>query len=63
LLKFKGKSLTSRAFEEQFNHGMLGSRWLTYVELERLYKEHKILSIDEHIIIHAQEFSQAAVAT
>jgi len=43
-------------FEELFNANMLGSKWLTYEELEKLYREHKILEADEHIIIHAQEF-------
>ena len=53
---FRSESVTHRVFEELFNINMLGSRWLTYEELERLYREHKILDADERIVIHAQEF-------
>ena len=53
---FRSEAVTHRVFEELFNANMLGSKWLTYEELEKLYREHKILEADEHIIIHAQEF-------
>ncbi len=42
--------------EPLFNINMLGSKWLTYEELERFYREHMILKADERIVIHAQEF-------
>jgi hypothetical protein len=48
-------SLSQNHFEECFNYNQVGSRWLSYEELERLYKEHKILDSDENIIIHVQE--------
>jgi len=39
---------------------MLGSRWLTYQELEKIYQEHKLLEPKERIIVHAQEYSRIA---
>ncbi len=53
---FRSEAVTHRIFEELFNTNMLGSKWLTYEELEELYHQHKILEPDEHVIIHAQEF-------
>lgn len=52
----RSEAITHRVFEEVFNINMLGSRWLTYDELEKLYHDTNILEPDEHIIIHAQEF-------
>jgi hypothetical protein len=54
---FRSEAVTHRVFEELFNTNMLGSRWLTYQELEKLYQEHKLLEVGEKIIVHAQEFS------
>lgn len=54
---FRSEAITHKIFEEMFNTNMLGSRWLTYEELEKLYQEHRILEAGEHIIIHAQEYS------
>lgn len=59
---FRSESVTHKIFEELFNIGMLGSRWLTYKELENIYQKHKILEANEHIIIHAQEFTRASVS-
>lgn len=54
----RSQSLTQKPFEELFNIGMLGSRWLTYQELEELYKDTDMLkSSGDSIQIHAQEFS------
>jgi hypothetical protein len=53
---FRSEAVTHRVFEELFNTNMLGSRWLTYEELERLYHEHGLLYVDEHIVVHAQDF-------
>lgn len=52
----RGQAVTHRLFEELFNNNMLGSRWLTYTELEDIYRETKILDPDERVIIHAQQF-------
>lgn len=54
---FRSEAVTHRVFEELFNTNMLGSKWLTYRELEELYRLHNILEPDEHIVIHAQEFT------
>ncbi len=51
----KGTAISQKLFEDCFNYNQIGSRWLDYSELEKLYKDHKILEEDEHIIIHVQE--------
>ncbi len=53
----RSEAVTHKIFEEMFNSNMLGSRWLRHGELENLYHAHSILESDEHIIIHAQEFT------
>lgn len=52
----RGRSVSQRLFEELFSRNMLGSRWLTYDEVERLYRTHGILDSDQRIVIYAQEF-------
>jgi hypothetical protein len=52
----RSSSVSQRIFEELFNRNMLGSRWLSYEEVEDLYKTHSILERDQTIIVHAQEF-------
>lgn len=37
----------------------LGSKWLTYTELEAFYLKHKVLEPGDRIVIHAQEFAKA----
>lgn len=56
--KVRSESLSHKVFEEAFNINMLGSRWLTYDEVEALYKHHKILEPDQRIVLHAQEFGR-----
>ncbi|MFH6947314.1 hypothetical protein ACHRV6_02380 [Flavobacterium sp. FlaQc-51] len=51
----KETSLSHKVFEENFNLNQIGSRWMSYTEAEKLYKEHKILEDDERIIVHVQE--------
>ena len=53
--KVKKSSLSHNVFEEVFNAEMLGSRWLSYEEVETLYREHHILDDSEKIIIYAQK--------
>lgn len=53
----RSESLSHKVFEELFNTNMLGSMWLTYNEIDELYKKHKILDRHESVVIHAQEFS------
>lgn len=53
----RSQALSHKVFEELFNTNMLGSRWLTYEEVDELYKKHKILNASESVLIHAQEFS------
>jgi hypothetical protein len=54
----KRSALSHLAFEEIFNANMLGSRWLTYEEVEQLYREHNILDESERIVIYAQHFKR-----
>jgi hypothetical protein len=54
--RIRSQSLSHRVFEEMFNVGLLGSRWLSYAEIEELYRKHGILSQRERIVLHAQEF-------
>lgn len=53
----RGRAVSQRLFEELFNRGMLGSRWLSYDEVETLYREHSILEVGQRILVHAQEFA------
>jgi len=55
---FQGKSVKSEVFEELFNINELGSKWLTYIELEKFYQKHKVLEPGDRIVIHAQEFAK-----
>jgi len=50
-------SLSSEMFEQLFNKGKIGSRWLTYDELFELYSEHSIANDESTVVIYAQEFS------
>jgi hypothetical protein len=52
----RSQSLTQKPFEELYNIGMIGSRWLTHQELEKLYKDTDMLRSSENVQIHAQEF-------
>ena len=54
--RIRSSSVSHKVFEELFNAGLLGSRWFTYDEIKRLYKEHGVLDTDERILLHAQEF-------
>jgi len=53
----RSEALSPKIFEELLNTNMLGSRWLTYSDVERLYRRHKVLAPRERIVVHAQEFS------
>lgn len=54
---FRSEAVTHKVFEEMFNTNMLGSGYLTYDELEQLYKDTKVLESHERVIIHCQEFT------
>ena len=55
--RFRSEALSHKVFEELFNIGMVGTGWLTYDDVERLYREHSIITPDETIVLHAQEFT------
>jgi hypothetical protein len=52
----RSEAVSHKVFEEMFNANLLGSKWLTYDEIEKLYREHKVLEPTERIVLHAQEF-------
>lgn len=54
--RIRGESVSHKVFEELFNVSILGSRWLTYQEIEKLYRDHKILKPEDRIVLHAQEY-------
>lgn len=41
--RIRSEALSHKFFEEAFNVNMLGSKWLTYEELEKFYKEYRYL--------------------
>jgi len=53
----RSQAVTHKSFEELFNTSMLGSRWLTYSELENVYRSSGILETSDRIVIHAQELA------
>jgi hypothetical protein len=58
--KIRDVSLSSETFEQLFNKGKIGSRLLTYSELEELYEEHEVASGNDTVVIYAQEFADRA---
>lgn len=54
--RIRSESLSHAVFEELFNINMLGSKWLTYSEIEQLYKIHGLFNNNDRIILHAQEY-------
>lgn len=57
--KMRDISLSSEMFEQLFNKGKIGSRMLTYVELQELYASHQIAVDEDNVVIYAQEFSDS----
>lgn len=51
----KGKAISFTIFDELFIENMLGSRWLTFKELEEFYEKKEIFSHVDRIRVHAQE--------
>ncbi|MBR7791329.1 hypothetical protein KDM87_01865 [Undibacterium sp. FT147W] len=55
--KMRDISLSSEMFEQLFNKGKIGSRYLTYSELTDIYTQNAIAEDENTVIIYAQEFS------
>jgi hypothetical protein len=53
----KDVSLNGDLFDELFNKGRIGSRKITYLELEKLYSDGLIQPSTDTMIIYAQEFA------
>lgn len=58
--KIRNSSLSAEIFEQLFNKGRIGSRLLTYEELQELYEQHEVAANLDTVVIYAQEFSNAA---
>ena len=55
--KMREVSLSNEMFEQLFNTAKIGSRILTYDELQELYAEHQVSADGDSVIIYAQEFA------
>lgn len=55
--KMRDVSLSSEMFEQLFNKAKIGSRLLTYDELQKLYEEHQVSADEDTVVIYAQEFA------
>lgn len=53
---FEDKTINHYVFEKLFNSNLIGSRWLNVDEVERFYKENKILDTYDTLKIYAREF-------
>ncbi|HEY6160436.1 MAG TPA: hypothetical protein VI112_04410 [Bacteroidia bacterium] len=51
----KGRCITHNIFEEMFNANLLGSRWITFEDLEKFYEKTPVLADLKTIRIHATE--------
>lgn len=54
--KIKKTSLGSELFEHMFNRGKIGSRALSYDELESIYRNSSIIDASESVVVYAQEY-------
>lgn len=54
--KIKHTSLTGELFEHMFNRGKVGSRPLSYEELEDIYRDSSIIDSSESVVVYAQEY-------
>jgi hypothetical protein len=50
----QGEAISFRVFEELFNTNILGSSWLTYHDIERIYQQHKVLEPEDTVAVHIQ---------
>jgi len=55
--RLRDHAVTHKVFEELFNTDMLGSKWMTYSELESMYQSKGLLEPHQSITIYAQEFA------
>lgn len=54
--ELRQESVSHLLFEELFQEDMLGSRWLSQDEVQRFHEKGILSALDEHLMIHAQEF-------
>jgi hypothetical protein len=53
----EGEMVTHRMFEDLFNAGNIGSRWLTHSEVEALYRKHNLLDAQGKLAMQVQLFN------
>jgi len=51
-----GQVVRHAMFEDLFNAGLLGSRWLTIEQLDQVYKSHKVLEASETSVVHVKMY-------
>jgi hypothetical protein len=56
----RSRAISQHSFEELFGRAMLGSRGLPYAEVEQIYRENNIFNSSERIVVHAQQYNDAA---
>lgn len=56
--RIRDVSLSSEMFEYLFNKGKIGSKFLSYDELKKLYSDYLIESSEDNVVIYAQEFAE-----
>jgi hypothetical protein len=52
----EGEIVTHRIFEDLFNAGNIGSRWLNHLEVEKLYRRHSLLDAKSKVAMQVQLF-------
>ena len=52
----EGEIVTHRIFEDLFNAGNIGSRWLNHLEVEKLYRRHSLLDAKGKVAMQVQLF-------
>lgn len=56
---FDGEVVTQRMFEDLFNSDLLGSRALSYTELEQFYREQEMIQSGDTVSLHVQVLDPA----
>ena len=52
------QNLNHEIFEHLFNRGFIGSKWMMQEDVEKFYKENKILDSDETVTFYAREIHE-----
>ncbi len=61
--ELKYSALNHHIFEDLFNLGLIGSRWLTVAQAEEFYKKNNIIEKRDTLILHTKEFIDSNIKT